>query len=443
MTLPRYNGAFGPAQAERLLWRAGFGPRQGEAVKLARLGLDDAVRSLTRPGPEKLVGPPPRDDKGRPLAPADAYGHDHLWWLDRMVRTSTPLRERMTLVWHDWFATSNAGVGSQRLMLQQNDLFRDHALGSFRELLRAVTVNPAMLIWLSGTSNRKGSPNENYARELMELFTLGEGVGYTEADVREQARALTGWRSDWVRGTGPTNFRFDRGRWDEGFKAVFGQRGTFDYRDAVSLCLRHPRHPRFVAEKLWSYFVPAPPDAATRAGLETLYRQDFQVRPLIEAILRHPALYTGPRQVKPPTVYLAGLLRGLGRPVDTTSWVWLGVMAGQRLFYPPNVAGWDDTRWLDTATFRGRWALANYALAPYSLSDGKGPRVPNDPEAIVKGAFKVMGNPTVRPETRSMLLRFAKDSLAGAKGWKAKSYPPLVANAVRQLLVSSPDYQTC
>jgi hypothetical protein len=118
MRLPSYRGEFGVAQAERLLWRAGFGPRKGEARALASLGLDGAVHSLTHPGPEKLVGKAPVGDKGRPLAPAHAYGHDHLWWLDRMVRTSRPLTERMTLVWHDWFATSNTGVNSQALMLR-------------------------------------------------------------------------------------------------------------------------------------------------------------------------------------------------------------------------------------------------------------------------------------------------------------------------------------
>jgi uncharacterized protein (DUF1800 family) len=443
VAIPRYDGPFRKAQAERLLWRAGFGPRKGEAERLAKVGLDGAVRSLTRPAPEKLVGPAPKDEQGRPLAPIDAWGHDHLWWLDRMVRTSRPLAERMTLVWHDWFATSNAGVGSQRLMLQQNGLLRRHALGSFKELLLAITVDPAMLLWLSGTENARRSPNENYARELMELFTLGEGNGYTERDVREQARALTGWRYTWRRGAGATDFRFDRERHDPGQKVVFGRRGAFDWRDACNLCLQHPRHPRFVVEKLWGAFVPVPPDDPTRAALERLYRSDHRVRPVLEAILAHPALYTGPRMVKPPVVYTAGLLRALGRGIDTSSWAWLAGMAGQRLFYPPDVAGWDDSRWLDTATFRGRWSVANYALSPFSLSDRKGPAVPNDPEAIVRGALAVLGDPTIRPATRALLLRFARSSLAGAKsGWKAKAYPPLVANAVRQLLATSPDYQT-
>jgi hypothetical protein len=193
-----YKGAFGAAQAERLLWRAGFGPRRGEAEALAKLGLDGAVHALTHPGNEHLVGHDPHDDKGHPLAPYDAWGQDHVWWLDRMVRTSRPLVERMTLVWHDWFATSNSGVGSQKLMLQQNQLLRARGLGSFHDLLVDVTKDPAMLLWLNGSSNSKGSPNENYAREMMELFTLGADRGYTELDVRQQARALTGFRNDWT-----------------------------------------------------------------------------------------------------------------------------------------------------------------------------------------------------------------------------------------------------
>jgi uncharacterized protein (DUF1800 family) len=442
LSLPTYTGRFGVAEAERLLWRAGFGPRKGEADALAKLGLDGAVGRLTRPGAEKLVGPTPRDEKGRSLSPADAWGHDHLWWLDRMVRTSRPLVERMTLVWHDWFATSNAGVGSQRLMLQQNELLRRHALGSFRDLLRDITSDPAMLVWLSGVENSNRAPNENYGRELMELFTLGEGNGYGEQDVREQARALTGWRADWKRGAGMTNFRFDRSRHDGGMKTIFGKRGTFDWKDACSLCLQHERHPAFVVQKLWGYFIPTAPDAATRTSLEGMYRETYEIRPLVEAILRHPALYTGPRMVKSPIVYTAGLLRGLGRGIDTSAWVWMGDVAGQRLFYPPNVAGWDDSRWLDTATFRGRWGIANQALSTVSLSDRKGPVVPNDPDAIVEGAIAVLGKPTLRPETRAALQRFAREALAGAQtGWKAKSYPPLVANAVRQLLAVSPDLQ--
>ena len=446
MSIPVYRGRFTKADAERLLWRAGFGPRRGQPSEVAKLGLDDAVHSLTRPPAERLQGRAPRDDKGRRLHPTDAWGHDHLWWLDRMVRSNRPLVERMTLVWHDWFATSNDGVGSQALMLRQNRLFRTHALGNFRFLVHAVTADPAMLLWLSGVENEKGSPNENYARELMELFTLGEGNGYSERDVREQARALTGFRYEWKRNRGPTSFRFDGGRHDRGSKVVFDKRGNHDWRDACNLCLEHPRHARFFVEKLWSYFIPAPPPVATRRALEALYREGYDVRPLLESILRHPALYLGPRMVKPPVVYIAGLLRGLNRPVDTNAWVWLSEGAGQKLFNPPNVAGWDDERWLHTQSFRGRWYIAGAALEPYVLGEGRNKKVngPRTPAKIVENAIWMLGNPEIRPQTRNALLAFARTALRDAtEDWKREQYPPLVANAVRQLLAVSPDLQTC
>jgi uncharacterized protein (DUF1800 family) len=442
---PVYRGPFGKPQAERLLWRAGFGPRRGEAERLARLGLEGAVHSLTRPGRERLKGPKPHDGDGRSLAPLDRWGHDQLWWLDRMVRTTRPLHERMTLVWHDWFATSRDGVGPARLMLAQNRLFRRRGLGSFHALLNEVTIDPAMLLWLSGVDNTKDSPNENYARELMELFTLGADRGaYTERDVREQARALTGWRNSWHDDLGPVRFRYDKRRHDAGSKRIFGKRGHFDWRDSCRLCIHHRQHPSFFVTKLWSYFVPVPPRPGTKRALQRLYvRSGYQIRPVVEAILRHPALYTGPRMVKPPALYVSGLLRGLGRGVDTEAWTWLLTLAGQQLFYPPNVAGWDDTRWLDTATFHARWAIAGYAIRPRVLKqDAK--HVPHRADKLVARARAVLGEPTLTGPTEAALERFAKRALADADAsWKKRQYPPLIENAVRQLLATAPDLQTC
>ena len=164
------------------------------------------------------------------------WGHDVLWWLDRMVRTKAPLVERMTLVWHDWFATSKAGVDG-KWMLRQNALLRDQALGNFRSLLRGVTKDPGMLIWLNGIENSEDAPNENYARELQELFTLGAGRGYTEGDVRQMARALTGWRADWRDGAGLVNFRFDRESHDRKAMRIYGKHGHYDWRDAADLAV--------------------------------------------------------------------------------------------------------------------------------------------------------------------------------------------------------------
>src|SRR5215475_5045587 len=443
MAVPVYRGHFGKPQAERLLWRAGFGPRPGEAERLATDGLHGAVHKLTNPGRERLKGPKPHDDDGHPLAPFDAWGHDQLWWLDRMVRTSRPLVERMTLVWHDWFATSE-DVSNARLMIGQNQLFRRHALGSFSTLLQDVTKDPAMLLWLSGTDNTKDSPNENYGREVMELFTIGaDRGGYTERDVREQARALTGWRNDWNDNLGPVNFRFDKRRHDDGVKRIFGKRGHFDWKDSCRLCVHHPLHPSFFVTKMWSYFIPVPPKTGTRRSLQRIYvRSGYKVEPVVEAILRHPALYTGPRMVKPPAVYLAGLLRGLGRGTDTEAWTWLLSLAGQQLFYPPNVAGWDDSRWLDTATWRGRWGIAQYALQRHALEPGKATAAA-DADALVKNALRFWKYPALTPKTNHALTQFAKDAIhdAGSADWKRKQYPPMVLNGLRHLIAVSPEFQ--
>ena len=439
-----FRGSFDAAHAERLLWRAGFGPRKGEAETLAKLGLDGAVHALTHPGNEAFVGPAPTDDKGRPLAPYDAWGHDHVWWLDRMVRTSRPLVERMALIWHDWFATSNDGVNSQHLMLDQNQLFRQHGLGSFSDLLLEVTRNPAMLLWLNGTDNSKQSPNENYGREMMELFTLGAGRGYGEQDVRQNARALTGFRNDWKRGVGDVNFRYDPTYHDPGAKTIFGKRGAWSWKDSCRLCVTHPDHASFFVTKLWSYFVPTPPDAATQHALQRMYvAGKFEIRPVVTAILKHPALYAGPRMVKSPTLFNAGLLRRVGRHVDTTAWAWLGAMAGQQLFYPPNVAGWDDSRWLDTATWRGRWWIATYVLQPYALDPGKTAQ-PYDANALVDGALAFWNKPALGDSTHAALQSFAHAALGDAAGasWKRKQYPPMVQNGLRHLIAVSPELQT-
>ena len=360
-----------------------------------------------------------------------------------MIRTSQPLVERMALVWHDWFATSNNGVGSQRLMLNQNQLFRARGLGSFHDLLVDVTKDPAMLLWLNGSDNSKYAPNENYAREMMELFTLGAGRGYGEGDVRQQARALTGFRNDWKRGVGDVNFRFDPKYHDTGVKTIFKRRGAFTWKDSCRLCVTHPDHASFFVRKLWSYFVPAPPDHATQAALERLYvRGGHEVRPVVAAILRHPALHAGPQMVKSPVLYTAGLLRRIGRGIDTTAWVWLDAMAGQRLFEPPNVAGWDDTRWLDTAPWRGRWWIAQYVLRPFALDPGKATQ-PRDPRQLLEHALAFWHHPALGAATQDALLAFARNALADAHGeaWKQRQYPVMTLNALRHLVAVSPELQ--
>jgi Protein of unknown function (DUF1800) len=439
-----YQGAFGLPQAVRLLNRAGFGPAPGQAEQLASLGLVGAVQSLTRPsGPAVLSGPPPRDDEGHPLAPTDAWGHDHLWWLDRMVRGSQPLVERMTLVLHDWFATSNANVSRQQQMIDQSNLFRARCFGSFLDLFKAVTVDPAMLQWLNGNENYKWAPNENYAREMMELFSLGADRGaYSEDDIREQARALTGWRNSWSSELGAYNFRFEPKWHDTGVKTVFGQAGNWGWEDACRLCVEHPLHASFFVEKLWSYFVPTPPSAQARDELAALYRAGgWQIRPVLEAILMSPDFHEGPPMVKPPVVQLAGMLRALGRPVDTEAWTWLSHLAGQQLFYPPNVSGWDDGRWLDTSRMRARWHMVTYALEEVSVDAWDEPYDEAEtPDQALARALATWGSPALRPEHRAELLDFARRcEKAIVANWQKGPYRAMRQNALLQLIGTSPD----
>jgi uncharacterized protein (DUF1800 family) len=447
--LPVYSGRFRVEQAERLLWRAGYGPKPGQAAALARRGLQAAVRYLTRPPDRSLAGPAPTLQNGQPITPYDAWGHDVLWWLDRMVRTRAPLLERMTLIWHDWFATSNDLVNSQRLMIGQNQTQRSLCLSGFPQMLAAMTVDPAMLLFLSGAENSKEAPNENYAREMQELFTLGAGRGYSEHDVREHARALTGWTSRWDSATGQSvDFRFDPSLHDAGAKVIYGQRGRFGWRDSVRLVLAHPDHPKHFVTKLWSYFCPEPLSSRDTRAAERLYvSTGKQIRPVLEAMLAHPLVHAGPRMVKPPIVQIAGMLRGIGRFIDTDDWVWESNLVGQTPFYPPNVGGWEASRWLNTGTW-----LARFNLSARMIDDKRAvkPHDPKkklsvDPRALTEQALAFWGNPTVSPATRQALVSYARAAGvdAATASWEREQYPALALGGLRALVAATPDYQTC
>ncbi len=448
--LPVYRGRFGRAQAERLLWRAGFGPKPGQAHHLAQLGMRGAVLSLTRPRSRRLVGPAPVLENGQPIAPYDVWGNDVLWWLDRMVRSNSPLIERMTLIWHDWFATSNETVNSQRLMIAQNHTQRSLCLSSFPRMLKAMTIDPAMLMWLSGAGSTKEAPNENYAREMQELFTLGVDNGYTEHDVREHARALTGWTNTWNSDTGQAeDFRFEPKLHDDGVKVIYGQRGRFGWADSLSLVLAHRDHPGHFVTKLWSYFCPEPLTPSDQRSAEHLYLSSGkQIRPVVEAMLMHPQIHAGPRMVKPPIVQIAGMLRAIGRTIDTDAWVWESNLVGQTPFYPPNVAGWEADRWLNTGTWLARFNLtaqmiddSRRIIAP-KVKPAKPPRV--KPAELTGRALAFWGDPTLGPETIRALNSYAKSAAIDAADadWEREQYPLLAEGALRALVTASPDYQT-
>jgi uncharacterized protein (DUF1800 family) len=284
------------------------------------------------------------------------------WWLYRMLHGPDPLGERLTLVWHNHFATSNDKVNDVAAMRRQNDLFRQHGRGRFGELLGAVVHDPAMLIWLDAQANRKGKPNENLARELMELFTLGVGH-YTETDVKESARSLTGWR---VKNRVWQERAADH---DDGEKTILGRKGHWKGDDLVRILLEHPATSRRLAWRLceWLMGEKVVGAAALDALAAGLRKHNLKVAWAVETILRSRAFFAEANlgnRVLGPVEFLVGVPRALGCFDPPPSSLVLGewtTRLEQDLFYPSNVGGWTGGRdWLTSQAIIGR---ANFAAA--------------------------------------------------------------------------------
>jgi len=444
---PRRRAGWSEDHVRRLLWRAGFGATAAEARRWARRGRAATIDWVLDgpPGGARLRGRAPHVE-GRRLDPVNEWGDDVLWWLDRMVRSTHPLAEKMTLFWHDHFATADQETP---LLLAQNRLLRRHALGSFRALLGAITRDPAMQLFLSLADSPKEAPNENYARELMELFTLGGG--YTERDVREAARALTGYRSEWD-DRGLVAIRWDPEQHDGGVKRILGRRGRFGVEELLDLVCAHPRHAPFMAEKLWSWFVATPPSRATVRSLAGVYRRSgLRIGPVVRAILEHPALYRNldaPDMVKSPVVYVAGALRASGSSITHGYPVWLLETMGQRLFRPPSVAGWDGgPAWMSTNAVVQRFAFGNFLVSygrPQVREGSVKATLP--PREALELAREAVGSPPISPRTRRALTRLAarwfddipKDWRDQAD-WRAES----LQRTLRHLLIAGPEAQLC
>jgi hypothetical protein len=447
--LRTYNGAFGREQATRLLFRGGFGPLPGQADEFASIGVTAAVDRLINPGGATLQGPAPSGDflVGGQFAPEDRWGHGHLEWLDRMARSTDQLGERMTLILHDWLAISQDGVdaGDMRTSIQ---LYRDNWRGSFRNLMQQVTVDHAMLNWLNGLWSGKEAPNENYGREVMELFCLGADRGaYTEEDVREMARALTGWVADWSEALGTHNYHFDSSRWDRQEKVLFRgktyeRRGNFNYTDAINAVIDHPLHPSFVALKLWGAFIPTPPTPQTLAELEALYRSGGEnLAPLVKAILLHPDLYNGPSVTKSPTTYVAGLLRSRRRGIDDEGWAWMCSQAGQMLWFPPNVSGWNERAWLNTTTYSARWYCASNFINEDEVTQESYEGSSETPAQAVAAALAYWGNPVLTPAHRASLDALSVSAMT-TYYWDIEALKRAFRqSALRMLIAASPDFQ--
>lgn len=435
------------AHVRRLFWRAGFGATPAEAQRWARRGRRATIDFVVNgpPGGARLRGPAPRVE-GRRLDPANEWGDDVLWWLDRMVRTTYPLQEKLTLFWHDHFATAEQ---DRPLMLRQNRMLRRRALGSYRVLLGEVTRDPAMQLFLSLADSTKDAPNENYARELMELFTLGKG--YSERDVREAARALTGYRTRW-NDRGLASIRYDADEHDNGKKRILGRRGRFGIDDVLDLVTAHPRHAPFLATKLWDFFIATPPSKATVRSLAATYRRSgLRIKPLVRAILEHPALYRrldAPDLVKCPAVYVAGALRMTGSHVNHQYPTWLMQTMGQQLFAPPTVAGWDwGPAWMSSNAMRQRFTLGSYLVEYGGARLRPNEQTPTMPpgEAFAL-AHRSVGEPQISGATRATLMHLATHFYDDIdRRWRddATYRAEALQITLRHLLLVCPDSQLC
>lgn len=261
------------------------------------------------------------------------------WWAERMLNSPRPLEEKMVLFWHGHFATSEAKVRDYRKLLQQNELFRNQGTANFRDLLIAVSQDPAMLAFLDAGVNVKGSPNENFAREIMELFTMGVG-NYSENDIREAARAFTGWNYD------DLQFVVRGDQHDSGSKSVLGKTGDFDGVDVINIILEKQVSAEFIAAKIYRYFVRDDLSPSLQKQLGALLKEnDYEIAPLLQTIFMSRDFYSrasvGTR-IKPPVELVISTYRkmGLQEIPGVPDFNIVTEMLGQRLLFPPTVAGW-------------------------------------------------------------------------------------------------------
>jgi uncharacterized protein (DUF1800 family) len=391
----------------------------------------------------------------------------HTWWVNRMLRSKAPLREKMTLFWHDHFATSVQKVKQPITMVWQNDLFRRHATGNFKELTHAILMDPAMMRYLDTQDSQKGKPNENFAREIMELFTLGEGH-YTEADIREAARAFTGYEFDPTIGAVWHNKR----RWDETPKTIFGKTGNFNGGDVINLIFDQAQPAKFMAAKVWEFFAyENPPPKAVDALAETLRKSNYELAPLLREIFLSKEFYSAAcmgTQIKCPIQFVIQLQKQLefdGLPPGFAQNA--QQQLGQILFAPPNVAGWDwGKAWINTNTLLARYNLAGVLCKNTGKSDMKqltqGGNIPRfarmrrtasswtgpDYEKIAPLALRE--NPEKLVE--SLVFRFfhrplpTKASLSFVEFAQAKNGTSMTDGQVAELchlMLSTPHYQLC
>jgi len=357
------------ARASHLLRRVSFGAPWSELQRALADGPAKTVDRLLAGGDAKTRAAFYRE--AATTADSLTSDVDNLpgWWLYVMLHTPHPVLEKVTLFWHGHFATSAAKVDKAPLMLAQNQLFRQHALSPFAPLVSGIAKDPAMLLWLDSATNKKFKPNENFAREVMELFCLGLG-NYTERDIKEAARAFTGWE---VR---HGKFHFNPHQHDEGQKTVLGKTGNWNGEDVLRILLEQPAAGRFLAGKMYRYLVSetAAPPARLLEPLAAGYREhNYDTAWLVRTIASSNLFYSAhamSQRVKGPVEMAVSLVRSFEGTANTPELAADLRKLGQGVFYPPNVKGWDGgAEWINSATLLSRvnlvWALASGRSGQY------------------------------------------------------------------------------
>jgi uncharacterized protein (DUF1800 family) len=398
MLKPLSSGQWNFSTAAHLLNRAGFGGSPDEIQKLADLGLDQAVSLLldyenipdptpnpdwAKPNPEEIArfregiknAATPDEKKKLQQEQQQLFQRRMLelrgWWLQRMTRGPRPFQEKMVLFWHGHFATSIEKVRNPYFMWRQNELFRRLATENWQHLLTEAGKDPAMLIWLDQAQSRRDHPNENFAREVMELFTLGEGH-YTEHDIAEAARALTGWSLE----PSEQKYIYRPRIHDDGDKTFLGRTGNLDGDDVIATIVAQPQAAKFITAKLWNYFAGQMPSPELNGALADVFRTNGNnFKPFLRAMFRSQEFYSDDivrNQVKSPVQWLIGSVRMLEceLPPPIVSWGMVRQL-GQDLFAPPNVKGWDGgVTWITTNTLLTRY---------------------NDAQSLVEGTLPQLG----------------------------------------------------
>lgn len=337
-----------------LLRRAGFGATPAELEYYQSKGYDKTL--------DELLHPEQVDNSALDaLTTSQNFDFTRIedlkrWWLFRMCFTKRPLEEKLSLFWHGHFATSNRKVNNPYGMYLQNLAFRKYGMGSFSDLLLAVSKDPAMIIWLDNQQNRKGNPNENYAREIMELFSLGIG-NYTETDIKEAAKSFTGWQ------TKNGAFFFNTNQHDSSVKTVLGRTGDFNGDDIVQIVSSQPAASRFISKKLVAFFVSDNPDPEMVRDLAAVYmKEKGDMRPVLKTLFRHPGFKSETAfhaKIKSPAELVVGTIKTLQvQNLDGDLTASMSRM-GQSLFEPPTVKGWDGgNAWISTNTMMERFNFA-------------------------------------------------------------------------------------